>query len=212
MEIRFEQDAIERISKEIGGIDYKAKRIFQQAVNITTKKAVDYTREAVRKRYVISAGGKIDLYKQIQKKAATYANPVGQIISSSKMNRMSSFYVTPRILAHGASRPRTYRGKVLRKSSMSDIDGFMVQFKNGHKEFVHRVEGKKYKTKSILRERLKKKLDPTKIEPVYSPATPFMTAKGWAGNNAEVEKKTAKLLEKNIRKYMDKFLKARDGG
>lgn len=90
MDVKFEQDSIEKISKEIGGIEYKAKRIFQQAVNRTMTKAVEYEREAVRKRYVISAGGEIDLWKQIRKKSATYSNPVGQIISSSTMNRMPS--------------------------------------------------------------------------------------------------------------------------
>ncbi|MCI7419388.1 MAG: hypothetical protein MSS65_07260 [Clostridium sp.] len=210
MDVKFEQDSIEKISKEIGGIEYKAKRIFQQAVNRTMTKAVEYEREAVRKRYVISAGGEIDLWKQIRKKSATYSNPVGQIISSSTMNRMSSFLVTPRRLAHGAGRPAAYRGKVLRDSPTEQVKGFMVRFRSGREEFVHRVDGKKYETPKLLAERLAKKLDPTKIEPLYSPATPFMAAKGWAGDDSEVQKKTAELLEKNIRKQIDRFLKARD--
>lgn len=201
-------EKIEKISQEIGDIPYKARKIFQKAVNDTSKVALKKEIESVRKRYAFSAGGNINLQEQIKRKSATYANPMSEIISRSAINRLSQFYVTPRRLSHGAGRPKTYRGKVLRQGSVKPQKGFMVRFKSGHEEFVHRIKGKEYAPGAARQYRVSRGLDLTKIAPVYSPATPSMVGKVW---ETGVREETAELLQKNIQIQIDKYLKARDG-
>lgn len=208
IDVKIDDQMIQEIADQIGGMQYKSRRIFQQSLNQTAKEAVELERDGVRKRYAFTAGGKINLYEQIRKKSATYATPMSEILSQSTANRLSWFYITPRTLAHGAGRPKMYRGKVLREGSVKPVKGFMVRFKSGHEEFVHRIEGQTYRDGPAKAYREANHLDVTKIAPVYSPATPSMAGKAWVLEG--VREETAKLLRVNVQKNIDKFLKMRD--
>lgn len=218
--IDFEKDAIARISNEIGGIPYKARRIFQLAVSDTTKAVEKLEKKAIKEEYYIgrSAGShNINLPREIRKKAGTYANPVGEILVASAMKRMSSYFVSPKRLAIGAGRPKVYKGKAIRSNKAVSFartgpngrsdKAFMVQFPSGHKELVHKVWGETYKQEPYKSYRKRRGYELTKIEPVYSAATPFLASKMWKKN---VEKEAGDLLQKNIRKYIDQFLSVRD--
>lgn len=222
MDVRvdFEKAAIARISKEIGDIPYKARRIFQLAVSDTTKAAEKLEKQAIKEEYHLgrSAGShNISLQKEVRKKAGTYANPVGEILSVSAMKRMNSYFVTPRKLAIGSGRPKVYKANSLRKNkpvafARSGPNGrsdkaFMVQFPSGHKELVHKVYGETYKQEPYKSYRKSHGYELTKIEPVYSAATPFLVSKTW---RKRVEAETGAILQKNIRKYIDQFLEVRD--
>lgn len=82
---------------------------------------------------------------------------------------------------------------------------FMVRFKEGGLQVVSRIPGKKYSSKSggKLKERMEKKLDPTKIDVVHAPSETHMFSKTWSG----VDAKVAEKLQQNTKKYINKFLK-----
>lgn len=213
-EFKIEPDkaALDRITKEIGGLAYKAPTILKEAANDTGKYALKLTLMEAEKRYDYNHA-KINLASEVRRKSATYANPRTVISVKSHMNKMIHFNVTPGRVANVSGRPDSYKGRVLRSSSMKTlydherggVKMFMVRFKKGGIQVVSRVPGKKYSSESggKLKERMEKKLDTTKIDVVHAPSETHMFSKTWSG----VDAKVAEKLQQNTKRYINKFLK-----
>lgn len=211
-----DEASLENIINAIDGISYKAPTLLKNALNATGKESMKQLREGIAKRYAITSPG-IDLQKSLRRISATYANPRTIMQSSGLRNTLADFVVSPRRLAHGASRPKSYSGKVLISRALKELEvnkqkPFITRFNNGegkkwHDDIVVRVPGKEYKDAQKRRERLKKRLDLTKIEVLTTVATPQMMGVVY---NREVSEDESKRLVENLRKEIKKFFNARD--
>lgn len=214
-ELRVEADreALERITEIIGGFAYKAPSILKDAANATGRYAMKLSLKEAEKRYDYNHA-KINLASKVRRKSATYANPRTIITAETDhMNKMIHFNVTPGRVANVSGRPASYKGRVLKSSSMKTlydhdrggVKMFMVRFKEGGIQVVSRVPGKSYSSGhgGKLKERLAKKLDSTKIEVEHAPSETHMFSKAWDG----VDEKVAAKLQQNTKRYINKFLK-----
>lgn len=150
-ELRVEADKaeLERITNELGGFAYKAPTILKDAANAAGKYAVKEALEAADRRYDYNHA-RINLANEVKRKSATYANPRTIIsVSSQHMNKMIHFNVTPGRVANVSGRPKVYRGRVLKNSSMKplyehdrgNVKMFMVRFREGGIQVVSRIPG-----------------------------------------------------------------------
>lgn len=206
-----DEAALENIIEAIEGISYKAPTLLKNALNTTGKESMKRIREGIAKRYAITSP-EIDLQKSMRRISATYANPRTIMESSGPRNTLADFVVTPRRLAHGTDRPQSYSGKVLISRTLKELEvngqkPFLTKFENGHGDIVVRVPGKKYKQSKKLAERMKKRLDLTKIEVLTTVATPQMMGVVY---NREVAEDETKRLAANLQKEIKKFFDARD--
>ncbi len=214
-ELRVEADKaeLERITNELGGFAYKAPTILKDAANAAGKYAVKEALEAADRRYDYNHA-RINLANEVKRKSATYANPRTIIsVSSQHMNKMIHFNVTPGRVANVSGRPKVYRGRVLKNSSMKplyehdrgNVKMFMVRFREGGIQVVSRIPGKRYSSAKggKLKERLSEKLDPTKIEVAYAPSDTHLFSRAFD----DVEEKVKEKLRNETKKQINKFLK-----
>lgn len=185
--------ALKSISEAIGGISYKAPTILKDAVNATGKNALKKIRKKIEDKYDTSSK-KIDLQKALRRQSATYANPRTIITAVSPVLSLGYFNVNPRQVAHGRDRPAVYRGAVLKGEQKELVfgkyKGFMVRFKSGHEDVVVRTPGS------------------SEIKTLKSPSVRSMTRTVYQEEGVEAE--TIMLLQKNLNRYIDRFLKARN--
>lgn len=206
-----DEASLENIINAIDGISYKAPTLLKNALNATGKESMKQLLEGIAKRYAITSPD-IDLQKSLTRVSATYANPRTIMQSSGPRNTLADFDVNPRRLAHGASRPKSYSGRTLVSRALEELEvnkqkPFLTKFDSGHGDIVVRVPGEKYTQAAKIRERMKKRLDLTKIAVLTTVATPQMMGVVY---NKEVKEDEAKRLVENLRKEIKKFFDARD--
>lgn len=187
-----EKEALERISRAIGGVSYKAPTILKDASNATGRYAMNRIFREIEKRYDYDDNA-IHLKEAIKRKSATYANPRTIIHARSTMNKLMNFHVSPRTVSVTGARPEVYKGHVLRghgdKSVIKDgFKGFIVRFKNGHEEMVARDSSSRYPVNTL-----------------FAPSETHMAKRGFE----ESEEKIHQKLEQNLQKFTQKFLNSR---
>lgn len=199
-----DKEALSNITKAIDGFSGKAPTILKEAANETGKQAMRRYQEEIKRRYDYDENV-IELKKRMRRKSATYSNPASVITASSPIFNMADFNVTPHRVAYGGSRPKAYRGRVLRTSSVKTLQfgkkAFMVRFDNGHEGLVERVPGKEYTDPEKKAERERKKMDITKIKAINSTSMRPMLGKAYSISKDDM----ALLLKQNMRKYIDRF-------
>lgn len=199
IEVKVDDAALQKISKEIGDLPHRAPTILKNAVNETGKKAMKRIRKEIDRRYDYD-DSKIQLMGRLKRKSASYANPQTVITGKSPMNPIGDFNVKPFQVLYGKSRPNIIRGHVLQSSAMKELrDGnrkaFVVRFRSGHEGVVERNPNKHM-------------LDNPKKEglrALLSPSVAHMLGKGYEAEEDDI----ALDLQKNIRKYIDRFMKGR---
>lgn len=214
-ELRVEADkaALEQITNELGGFAYKAPTVLKDAANAAGKYAVKETIKAADRRYDYNHA-RINLANEVKRKSATYANPRTVIsVESQHMNKMIHFNVTPGRVANASGRPKVYKGRVLKSSSMKplydhdrgNVKMFMVRFSRGGIQVVSRVPGERYSSSSggKLKERVDAKLDPTRIEVEYAPSDTHMFSRAFD----DVRENVGEKLQIETKKQINKFLK-----
>ncbi len=212
LHIETDKAALERITNELGGFAYKAPTALKNAANAAGRYAVKEALKAADRRYDYNHA-RINLANEVKRKTATYANPRTIISVSSHMNKMIHFNVTPGRVANASGRPKVYRGRVLKSSSMKPLYDhdrgnakmFMVRFRQGGIQVVSRVPGERYSSAKggKLKERLSKKLDPTKIEVEYAPSDTHMFSRAFD----DVEENVSEKLRNETKKQINKVLK-----
>lgn len=192
--IRVEVDqALQRITKQLDGVWYKAPSVLKDAANATGKYAMKRLIKTSEKRYDYRED-ETRLADHLRRKSASYANPFSVIKVKGNMNALTKFHVSPMTLAHGSSRPGVYAAHVLKGHSDKSLEGnkdkskaFVVKFQSGHIAVVQRELG----TKKIVENRT--------ISPVH------MASKVY-----DLEEDTiGKKLQYYTQMYIDKFMKAR---
>ena len=192
IEFEPEKAALERITKAIGGVAYKAPTILKDASNATGKYAMNRIFREIEKRYDYDDQA-IRIKKAIKRKSATYANPRTIIQASSTMNKLLNFHVSPRMVAITGTRPDVYKAHVLKgngdKLVIKDgFKGFIVRFQNGHEELVARSSKERYPVKKL-----------------FAPSETHMARHGFENSEEKIEKK----LEENLQKFTRKFIESR---
>ena len=204
---RPEEAALNRITKALDGISYKAPTVLKDAANETGKYAEKKIVDTATKRYVFD--NTIHLKNAIKRKRATYANPRTILSIKSSMNKMIHFMVTPGKPANLPGRPSVYKGKVLRQSAIkplyeNGVKAFIIKFTNGGAQVVRRMPGKTYSGKNLAKRRAKK-LDTTKIDVMYSPSETHMMAKGYVLSETDINNQLQKNIKKHINKLMERL-------
>jgi hypothetical protein len=213
IEVKADEEALKKITEEIGNLPYKAPNILRDASNETGKYAMKRLQEGIRERYVYKDSA-INLKEHLRRKSASYQNPRTIINAVGSMTDITDFEVSPRRLSRGANRVGPYTAHVVRSHSPVTMSNrtFMVQFENGHIALVKRVPGKQYSKEHIHKrrysERLKRyTLDTTKIEAEKSPSVSHMSNVVYGENEDEIGAR----LQRNLKKHTDKFIKRSNG-
>lgn len=197
IEFEPEKDALERITKAIGGVAYKAPTILKDASNATGKYAMNQIFREVEKRYDYDDQA-IKIKEAIKRKPATYANPRTIIHAKTYMNRLMNFHVTPRTIAISGARPDVYKGHVLKGTCDEPV------IKNGFKGFIMRIQNKKSGTShDELVARASKNRYPVKT--LFAPSETHMATYGFENSEEKIEKK----LKENLKKFTRKFIESR---
>lgn len=200
---------LQKLTKQLDGVWYKAPSVLKDAANATGKYAMKQLGKASEKRYDYR-DDETRLAAHLRRKSASYANPYSVITAKGKMNALTKFHVSPMTLAHGSSKPGAYAAHVLKGQSDKALEGngkmskaFVVRFKkSGHIALVQREYGKKYKNPG---ERTSKHLDPTKIVQKDTSSPVHMASKVYDLEQDAIGEK----LKHYTQMYIDKFMKAR---
>ncbi len=196
IEFEPEKDALERITKAIGGVAYKAPTILKDASNATGKYAMNQIFREVEKRYDYDDQA-IKIKEAIKRKPATYANPRTIIHAKTYMNRLMNFHVTPRTIAISGARPDVYKGHFLKGPGDEPV------IKNGFKGFIMRIQNKNGTVHDELVARASKNRYPVKT--LFAPSETHMATYGFENSEEKIEKK----LKENLQKFTRKFIESR---
>lgn len=208
--IRVEVDeALEKITKQLDGVWYKAPTVLKDAANATGRYAMKQMVKSSEKRYDYKDDA-TRLATHLRRKSASYANPFSVMTVKGSMSALTKFHVSPMTLAHGRSRPGSYAAHVMKGQADKALGGndkmskaFVVRFKkSGHVALVQREYGETYKNPE---ERKSKHLDPTKIVEKSTSSPVHMASKIY---DLEQDAIGAKL-QHYTQMYIDKFMKAR---
>lgn len=210
MEVSFDADkaALDKITKEIGDIAYKAPTILKDAANATGKEAVRAIKEGLAKRYDFTGEDRPE--NSLKRKSATYANPRTIISASGPMHGIEDFRAGPfRLTSKRRSRP-VIRGRVLRSSGIRTLrkygnNAFVVRFDSGHMAVVVRNPQKRYENQQKLAKRAQAGLDTSKIEVIDSPNAASMAGKAFEERQDDI----GEMLQKNMAKYIARFNEGR---
>lgn len=191
-----EKEALERISRAIGGVSYKAPTILKDASNATGRYAMNRIFREIEKRYDYDDQA-IKIKEAIKRKSATYANPRTIIHASTTMNKLMNFHVSPRTISITGARPDVYKSHVLKGNSDKET------YKNGFKAFIMRIKNENGTTHDELVARKSKSRYP--VTTLYAPSETHMAQEGFKNS----EEKIAKKLEANLQKFTQKFIDSR---
>lgn len=186
--IRVDQSQLEKITKALDGISYKAPTVLKNAAN-TAGKAVE--------RMVNEQSGQMYTNPKkpsefLKRKRATYANPA-RILEYRQQGANSLFEseVSPHFPEPWTDPISWAIARVRADSSPGHVvkyghKGFVAMMKNGHLGVFVRKEGSS-----------------KDIEQVKSPAVPFMAGKSYDEVEDEAGSLLQKELDKEIKKVMD---------
>lgn len=188
------ENDLQKITKQLDGVWYKAPSVLKDAANATGKYAMRRMTRASEKRYDYRED-ETRLSEHLKRKSASYANPYSIITVNGKMNALTKFHVSPMTLAHGRSRPGIYAAHVLGGKSNKALEGdnnfskaFVVKFSSGHIAAVQRQTGSG------------KIVEKKTVSPMH------MASKVY---DLEQDAIGAKL-QQYTQKYIDKFMKERE--
>ena len=139
-------DRITEIEQMLGDLKGKAPGTLRNEVNAAARKSRTRLHQQAKKVYV----SKEYHYKnELQIRKATISTLTARLRTSGERTALSKHKVSPVRLAHGKDRPKQYKAKVLKQSSLEairdgDLRSFLVRFKSGHLALVQRNPKEKY--------------------------------------------------------------------
>lgn len=162
--IKVDEAKLKNIEQRLDKNAKQASNVLKKAVNKTAKEAKKKLAVKAKEEYTLK-GGASQYNKAMIVKSAVKANPEVMISIKGEAIDLIDFNVTPKMIARTGNRPKQYKGKVLRKSSLKTLEkggvkAFITEFASGHIAIVQRVPGKRMKSKP-KKEFLKKLLSPS---------------------------------------------------
>ena len=155
-------NSINSIEKKLDSFGDKSVDVVKRAINLTAKSARKDLETEAKNRYVIKTSG---FNRSMKIKNATKGNLVATISSQGSALEIKEFRVSPASYTTGKNRPNVTRGKVLKRSTMKNLEknnvkAFVAKFKSGHVAVVERVPSKRMKS-NPRKEFLRKLLSPS---------------------------------------------------
>lgn len=146
-------DSLAAVERMLGDLKGKAPATLRDAVNAAAKQMRTQLAEEAQKTYVSK---KLKYKKEIKIRKANLSNPTARLQISGERTGLTKHQVSPPRRAQGKRRPKRYRARVLRSSSLTemrqdDLKAFLVQFASGHRALVQRVPGEEYSPKGAGR-------------------------------------------------------------
>lgn len=196
--INVSQTSVEKMLSILEGPE--VSRVLSYAVNDTAERARTLLLQRAQQEYVVKKGR---FNKALKFDKASPAQPTAILSSNGRAMELIDFKVSPARYATGMDKPSIYRGKVLRKSKMTElqtgnIKAFIAKFKNGHVSVVERVEdAAKRKPKSSLGNRYLRKL--------LSPSIPQMIGnedKVYGAVSGDIEN----MLQESLYRHVNRIL------
>lgn len=161
-EFKIDDNELKKIEERFGNMNNDAKDVLKKAINNTAKKArLRITKQA---QMTYSARqGRFNKHMKIQNARKT--NLIAVIRAAGEATELMDYKTSPTRVPNPKSRPDVTKAKVLRESSMKDLEkgdikAFIVRFKSGHVSVAQRVPGERMKS-NPKKERLRKLLSPS---------------------------------------------------
>lgn len=192
------------IEKKLDGVK-NPKSVVKTAVNNTAKKAQTLLAQRASKSYAGKAAKKSTILSASQISKASVSSQVAVIKFRSSVHEIKEFHVSSLSISkttyrkNGKRGGRKIKGNVLKGSSKTLENAFVVQFKNGHVSVVSRVPGSKMKS-NPKKEKLRKLL---------SPSYPVMIRGDKVYGEASEE--IANILSEQVIKVVDKVTGGKNG-
>jgi hypothetical protein len=206
--ISIDENSLLRIKTVLESNEKKSAYILRKVVNETAKKAKQTIIKAVKHDYDIQYMKKDDkgnfLKDNLEVKKATLKNLNASLVSKGNKLDVSKFKVNPNKLSRTNDRPKVYKAKVLKSSTLKkmqvgNMKAFLVKFDNGHEALVQRVFGKRIKT------RLGKVTKHNQaLESLYTVSMPEMF--GGKHGYLKVQDEVDDILQENIYKELERAL------
>lgn len=198
VDIQFEpeKEALERITKALGGLSYKAPTILKDASNATGRYAMRRIFREIEERYDYDHNA-IKIKEVVKRKYATYSNPRTIIHANSIMNKLMNFHVSPRTISITGARPDVYKSHVLKGN------GDKETYRKGYKAFIMRITNENGTTHDELVARNSKAR--YKVKTMYAPSETQMAQNGFEKSEEKIDKKLKANLQKFTQKYLNKL-------
>lgn len=139
-------DQLAEVEKMLGDMKNKAPGTLRNAVNATARKMRTQLHQQAKKVYVAK---EYNYKNEIEIRKATTSTLTAKLRTSGERTALTKHKVSPMRLAHGKGRPKQYKAKVLRQSTLEvmrdgDLKSFLVRFKSGHLALVQRNPKEEY--------------------------------------------------------------------
>lgn len=139
-------DQILVVERMLGDLKGKAPSTLRNAVNATARKMRTQLHQQAKKVYVTK---EYNYKSEVEIRKATISTLTARLRTSGERTALSKHKVSPQRLAHGKGRPKQYKAKVLKKSTLEvmrdgDLKSFLVRFESGHLALVQRNPKEEY--------------------------------------------------------------------
>lgn len=139
-------DQLDEVERMLGDMKKKAPSTLRNAVNATARKMRTQLHQQAKKVYVTK---EYNYKNEMEIRKASTSTLTARIRTSGERTALSKHKVSPERLAHGKGRPKKYKAKVLRQSTLTvmqdgDLKSFLVRFKSGHLALVQRNPKEEY--------------------------------------------------------------------
>lgn len=139
-------DQLAEVERMLGDMKKKAPGTLRNAVNATARKMRTQLHQQAKKVYVTK---EYNYKNEMEIRKASTSTLTARIRTSGERTALSKHKVSPERLAHGKGRPKQYKAKVLRQSTLTvmqdgDLKSFLVRFKSGHLALVQRNPKEEY--------------------------------------------------------------------
>ena len=139
-------DQLAEVERMLGDMKKKAPGTLRNAVNATARKMRTQLHQQAKKAYVTK---EYNYKNEMEIRKASTSTLTARIRTSGERTALSKHKVSPERLAHGKGRPKQYKAKVLRQSTLTvmqdgDLKSFLVRFKSGHLALVQRNPKEEY--------------------------------------------------------------------
>ena len=139
-------DQLAEVERMLGDMKKKAPGTLRNAVNATARKMRTQLHQQAKKVYVTK---EYNYKNEMEIRKASTSILTARIRTSGERTALSKHKVSPERLAHGKGRPKQYKAKVLRQSTLTvmqdgDLKSFLVRFKSGHLALVQRNPKEEY--------------------------------------------------------------------
>lgn len=165
-------DSVKKIEKQMKGFEKKVPFVLRAGLNDMAKAIRKAESKAAKKKYEPTNAplkASLNVSQILDLKKATVSNLVAELQAKSPMEDLFKYVVRPNTISKYDSRPRQYRGRVLRRSAAVNLYGedvenvgpntnqpaqrphqkaFLVAFQNGKVGLVYRGADRKMKERS----------------------------------------------------------------